>query len=94
MGSEMCIRDRDCVGLVVQALGDAIARGMTSRITVEKVNGDPVLESALLAEFRAAGAHITPRGVSIGGAGSTGSRAGASGIGGRSLGDALAELGD
>ena len=84
------------MGLVVHALGDAVARGMTSRITVEKVNGDPVLESALLAEFRAAGAHITPRGVSIGGAGSTGSRggAGASGIGGRSLGDALAELGD
>ena len=95
-GRTLTLLGEDCVGLVVHALGDAIARGMTSRITVEKVNGDPVLESALLAEFRAAGAHITPRGVSIGGAGSTGSRggAGASGIGGRSLGEALAELGD
>lgn len=95
-GRTLTLLGEDCVGLVVHALGDAVARGMTSRITVEKVNGDPVLESALLAEFRAAGAHITPRGVSIGGAGSAGSRggAGASGIGGRSLGEALAELGD
>ena len=60
-GRTLTLLGEDCVGLVVHALGDAIARGMTSRITVEKVNGDPVLESALLAEFRAAGAHITPR---------------------------------
>ncbi len=59
--------DDELVGLVVHALTDAVARGMMSPLTVEKINGAAVFESPVLPLLRAAGAGITPKGVRIGG---------------------------
>ncbi|MEJ5927620.1 ATP-dependent helicase [Corynebacterium sp. H128] len=52
---------------VVIALSSSIASGRLQRIVVEKINGESVFESDLVAEFKQAGATITPKGLKIGG---------------------------
>ena len=60
------ISEETIIGLVVQALSGAVAKNLTVRITVEKLNGEPVHESPHLEAFRAAGARLTPSGLRIG----------------------------
>ncbi len=60
------ISEETIIGLVVQALSGAVAKNLTVRITVEKLNGEPVHESPHLDAFRAAGARLTPSGLRIG----------------------------
>lgn len=51
---------------VVEALGSVISAGRSTRIVVERINGEPVFDSALLGAFKAAGAALTPKGLKIG----------------------------
>ena len=60
------ISEETIIGLVVQGLSGAVAKNLTVRITVEKLNGEPVHESPHLDAFRAAGARLTPSGLRIG----------------------------
>lgn len=79
------------VSLVVTALIDAVQRNATMRLVVEKINGEVALSSPDLERFRQAGAGITPKGIRIAAVPAT-PRSGRSG--GRSLQQAVAELGD
>lgn len=53
------------IPLVVWALSECLAKNMATRILIEKINGDPALESPLMKDFKAAGAGITPSGIRI-----------------------------
>ncbi|MGP6174974.1 ATP-dependent helicase [Corynebacterium sp. A21] len=81
------VGEEELIGMIVEALTDAGSRNAMSRVVVEKINGSPALESALLEAFRRAGAGITPKGIRIGGRPTlSGPRRG------RSMSEALAEL--
>ncbi|APT93013.1 DEAD/DEAH box helicase [Corynebacterium phocae] len=51
--------------LTLDALTDLVAHGRLQQLTIEKINGQPVFDSPLAAQFRDAGASITPRGIRI-----------------------------
>lgn len=73
----------DTVSVIVSAL----AAGVRSRLTIEKINGEPALTSLLVDAFRSTGAHITPRGITI-----SPVVQGTDKTRGRSLSEALADL--
>ena len=60
------ISEETIIRLVVQALSGAVGKNLTTRITIEKLNGKPVHESPHLEAFRTAGARLTPSGLRIG----------------------------
>ncbi|MDO4631657.1 MAG: DEAD/DEAH box helicase [Corynebacterium sp.] len=76
------------IGLVVQALMSAVEQNVMTRVSVEKLNGEPVLTSEYREQFRAAGASMTPSGLRI--AAPSGATPPA---GGRTLSEAVAQLG-
>ncbi|AKK10664.1 ATP-dependent helicase [Corynebacterium uterequi] len=52
---------------VVGAVEDVVGRGLMKPVTVEKIDAVPALESPAVADLRAAGASLSPRGIRIGG---------------------------
>ena len=83
------VAEKEIVRIVVHAIIDAVQRNTTTRLTIEKINGEPALSCSNLEYFREAGAYITPKGIRIA-ATAAASRAGRGT--GRSLSDAVAEL--
>ncbi|MEZ2122479.1 DEAD/DEAH box helicase [Corynebacterium sp. CCM 9203] len=81
----------EMVALVVAALVDAVAAGRMSRFTVEKIGGEPALESPLVGAFRSAGAAITPKGLRLAGTSGTVTPRVARTQPGRSLAEAAAD---
>jgi len=73
----------------VQALSGAVGKNLTTRITIEKLNGKPVHESSHLEVFRAAGARLIPSGLRIGAPSVPGPQKR-----GRSVTEAIEQLGD
>ena len=83
------ISEETIIRLVVQALSGAVGKNLTTRITIEKLNGKPVHESPHLEAFRAAGARLTPSGLRIGAPPVPGPQKR-----GRSVAEAIEQLGD
>ena len=83
------ISEETIIRLVVQALSGAVGKNLTTRITIEKLNGKPVHESSYLEVFRAAGARLTPSGLRIGAPSVPGPQKR-----GRSVTEAIEQLGD
>jgi putative bacteriochlorophyll 4-vinyl reductase len=83
------ISEETIIRLVVQALSGAVGKNLTTRITIEKLNGKPVHESPHLEAFRTAGARLTPSGLRIGAPPVPGPQ-----NRGRSVTEAIEQLGD
>ncbi|AKK08173.1 ATP-dependent helicase [Corynebacterium testudinoris] len=62
-GRTLTVFHPEHLGIIV----DALAAASTHALTVEKLNGEPVFSSPLLATLREAGAQISPKGARIGG---------------------------
>lgn len=64
--SLLCWAEREAVlTAAVQALADAVRRGLLSGLTVERTNGESALGSVLGAALEAGGFHATPRGLRL-----------------------------
>ena len=62
-GRTLTIVDQAHTAMIVRALAESVSQPLT----VEKLNGEPVFSSPLLAAVREAGASISPKGARIGG---------------------------